>query len=188
MWCGVVWCGVVWCDLAYTCTQGYPYIEAEVEQGVREYTRSIKDFVSLRIRLAYVNVHAAKAVVPVVGKLMAAQVRLRHHGRFRAQSARERVQCGTSCFLLHCLHQDVNDSAGRIVWSRLLFVACTCYMIGNVHQLGWTDVERARQEKDALDHIAEFGGPIPSTGPTINLHSPNQVGQNAVNYLYLLSD
>jgi glycerol-3-phosphate dehydrogenase len=50
---------------------GYPFIEAEVEYGCAEYCRSIKDMLSLRMRIAFLNSEAAKELVPSVGEIMA---------------------------------------------------------------------------------------------------------------------
>ena len=50
---------------------GFPFIEAEVEYAVGEYCRSVKDLLSLRMRLAYINSDAAKEAVPRATELMA---------------------------------------------------------------------------------------------------------------------
>ena len=50
---------------------GFPFIEAEVEYAVGEYCRSVKDLLSLRMRLAYINSEAAKQAIPRVAELMA---------------------------------------------------------------------------------------------------------------------
>jgi glycerol-3-phosphate dehydrogenase len=50
---------------------GYPFIEEEVEYCCGEYCRSVKDMLSLRMRLAYINSEAAKEAVPRVADIMA---------------------------------------------------------------------------------------------------------------------
>ena len=59
--------GKAWPKLA----EGYPYIQSEVEYAVAEYARTVKDVVSLRTRLAFLDKEAAVAVVPVVARIMA---------------------------------------------------------------------------------------------------------------------
>ena len=49
---------------------GFPFIEAEVEYAVGEYCRSVKDLLSLRMRIAYINSDAAKEAVPRAAELM----------------------------------------------------------------------------------------------------------------------
>jgi len=51
--------------------EGYPFIEEEVEYCCGEYCRSVKDMLSLRMRLAYINSEAAKEAVPRVADIMA---------------------------------------------------------------------------------------------------------------------
>ena len=80
--------------------EGYPFVEAEVEYACAEYCRSVKDLLSLRMRLAFLNSEAAKEIVPRVAALMA-------------------------------------------------------------KTLHWSSREQARQEKEALAYLSEFGGPVP---------------------------
>ena len=63
--------GKRWPKFGKVLVDGYPYIEAEVDYAVGEYCRSVKDFLSLRVRLAYINSEAAKEAVPRVADLMA---------------------------------------------------------------------------------------------------------------------
>ena len=69
---------------------GYPFIEEEVEYCCGEYCRSVKDMLSLRMRLAYINSEAAKEIVPKVAELMGA--RLGWSGRERARQEAEAME------------------------------------------------------------------------------------------------
>lgn len=80
--------------------EGHPHIECEVKYACMEYTRTVYDMLSLRTRLAYINIAAAVAAAPRVAELMA-------------------------------------------------------------DELGWDEVEKARQLADAYKRLAEFGGPVP---------------------------
>ena len=93
--------GLAWPRFGQSLVQGFPFIEAEVEQAVNEYARTVKDVIALRTRLAYLNVHAAREAVPRVAVLM-----------------------------------------------------------GDL--LEWDDDERARQEREAMEFIRSFGGPVPA--------------------------
>merc|ERR1719353_232389 len=51
--------------------EGYPFIEAEVEYAANnEYAVTVKDMLTLRMRLAYLNSEAAKHAIPRVAELM----------------------------------------------------------------------------------------------------------------------
>lgn len=54
--------------------EGHPHIECEVKYACMEYTRTVADFLSLRTRLAYVNIVGARAAVPRVTELMAVEL------------------------------------------------------------------------------------------------------------------
>lgn len=49
---------------------GFPYLDLEIAFAVKEYVRTVKDFVGLRTRLAFLNVEAAEAAIPTVAKTM----------------------------------------------------------------------------------------------------------------------
>jgi len=52
-------------------SEGYPYLESEIEYAVKhEYAVSVKDMLTTRMRLAYLNSEAAKAAIPRVAELM----------------------------------------------------------------------------------------------------------------------
>ena len=54
-----------------TLVDGYPFIEAEVEYAANnEYAVTVKDMLTLRMRLAYLNSEAAKHAIPRVAELM----------------------------------------------------------------------------------------------------------------------
>lgn len=73
-----------------TLVEGHPFIEAEVAYACREYARSLKDVLSLRMRLAFLNSEAAKEIVPKVAELMGA--RLGWSGRERARQEAEAME------------------------------------------------------------------------------------------------
>jgi hypothetical protein len=64
--------------------EGHPHIECEVKYGCMEYTRTVYDMLSLRTRLAYINIAAAVSAAPRVTELMAAEL-----GWDEAESARQ---------------------------------------------------------------------------------------------------
>ena len=51
---------------------GFPYMEAEIEYACKhEMAMTVKDMLTLRMRLAYINSEAAKQAIPRVAELMA---------------------------------------------------------------------------------------------------------------------
>ncbi|KAH8277579.1 hypothetical protein KR018_001460 [Drosophila ironensis] len=52
----------------------FPYIEAEVRQGVRDFACSLEDMVARRLRVAFLNVQVAEAILPQVAKIMAKEL------------------------------------------------------------------------------------------------------------------
>lgn len=67
--------GKRWPRFGKRLVDGYPFIEAEVEYAAKhEYAVSVKDMISLRMRLCYLNSTAAKEAIPRVTELMAAQL------------------------------------------------------------------------------------------------------------------
>jgi glycerol-3-phosphate dehydrogenase len=64
--------GKVWPRFGQVLVDGYPYIEAEIEYACKnEYVRTLKDMLTLRFRLAFLNSEAAVAVAPQVCDIMA---------------------------------------------------------------------------------------------------------------------
>lgn len=53
----------------------FPYIDAEVRYGVREYACSAIDMIARRLRLAFLNVQAAIEALPVVIDIMADELK-----------------------------------------------------------------------------------------------------------------
>jgi len=66
--------GKEWPRYGVRLAEGYPYIQAEVRYAVREYVRTVKDFISLRTRLAYLNTAAARQAIPSVAAIMAQEL------------------------------------------------------------------------------------------------------------------
>ncbi|NXO30585.1 GPDM protein, partial [Cisticola juncidis] len=57
----------------------FPYIEAEVVYGVREYARTAVDIISRRTRLAFLNVQAAHEALPRIVDIMAKELNWCEH-------------------------------------------------------------------------------------------------------------
>lgn len=53
----------------------FPYIDAEVRYGVREYACTAIDMIARRIRLAFLNVQAAQEALPGVVDIMAEELK-----------------------------------------------------------------------------------------------------------------
>jgi len=68
--------GKRWPRFGRVLVEGYPFIEEEIEYACKhEMAVSVKDMLTLRMRLAYLNSEAAKEVVPRVTELMAEQLK-----------------------------------------------------------------------------------------------------------------
>ncbi|XP_011154652.1 glycerol-3-phosphate dehydrogenase, mitochondrial [Harpegnathos saltator] len=52
----------------------FPYIDAEIRYGVREYARTAIDMIARRLRLAFLNVQAAQEALPVIIDIMAEEL------------------------------------------------------------------------------------------------------------------
>lgn len=52
----------------------FPYIDAEIRYGVREYACTAIDMIARRLRLAFLNVQAAQEALPVVCDIMAEEL------------------------------------------------------------------------------------------------------------------
>lgn len=64
--------GKRWPRFGKTLVEGYPFIEEEIEYCCKhEYAVTVKDMLTLRMRLAYLNSEAAKEAIPRVSELMA---------------------------------------------------------------------------------------------------------------------
>lgn len=53
----------------------FPYIDAEIRYGVREYARTAIDMVARRLRLAFLNVQAAQEALPGIIEIMAEELK-----------------------------------------------------------------------------------------------------------------
>ncbi|ALC41661.1 CG2137 [Drosophila busckii] len=54
--------------------QEFPYIEAEVRQGIREYACHLVDMVARRMRVAFLNVQATEQILPRVADVMSTEL------------------------------------------------------------------------------------------------------------------
>ena len=64
--------GKTWPRFGKALVEGYPYIESEIEFACHyEYVRTLKDMLTLRFRLAFLNSEAAIAIAPKVCDVMA---------------------------------------------------------------------------------------------------------------------
>ncbi|KAK1117562.1 glycerol-3-phosphate dehydrogenase [Melipona bicolor] len=52
----------------------FPYIDAEIRYGVREYARTTIDMIARRLRLAFLNVQAAQEALPAIIDIMAEEL------------------------------------------------------------------------------------------------------------------
>ncbi|KAH8309541.1 hypothetical protein KR059_011643 [Drosophila kikkawai] len=52
----------------------FPYIEAEVRQGVRDFACTLQDMVARRLRVAFLNVQVAEQILPQVANIMAQEL------------------------------------------------------------------------------------------------------------------
>ncbi|EDW71967.1 uncharacterized protein Dwil_GK10696 [Drosophila willistoni] len=53
----------------------FPYIEAEVNQGIREHACTLTDMIARRLRVAFLNVQVAEEILPKVAEIMAAELK-----------------------------------------------------------------------------------------------------------------
>ncbi|EDW62062.1 glycerol-3-phosphate dehydrogenase, mitochondrial [Drosophila virilis] len=68
-------CGGKWPIIGKRLHSEFPYIEAEVRQGVRDYACTLVDMVARRLRVAFLNVHAAEEILPQVANEMARELK-----------------------------------------------------------------------------------------------------------------
>jgi len=85
--------GKRWPRFGRVLVEGYPYLEEEVEYATKyEYAVSVKDMLTLRMRLAYINSEAAKEAIPRVTELMAGQLKWSKKEKARQEAeAREYI-------------------------------------------------------------------------------------------------
>lgn len=53
----------------------FPYIDAEIRYGVREYACTTIDMIARRLRLAFLNVQAAQEALPAIVEIMAEELK-----------------------------------------------------------------------------------------------------------------
>lgn len=53
----------------------FPYIDAEIRYGVREYACNAIDMIARRLRLAFLNVQAAQEALPAIVDIMAEELK-----------------------------------------------------------------------------------------------------------------
>lgn len=66
--------GKRWPKFGRYIAEGYPYIESEVKYAVQEYARTVRDVLTLRTRLAFLNAEAARGSVRRIADLMALEL------------------------------------------------------------------------------------------------------------------
>ncbi|XP_012527204.1 glycerol-3-phosphate dehydrogenase, mitochondrial isoform X1 [Monomorium pharaonis] len=82
----------------------FPYIDAEIRYGVREYARTAIDMIARRLRLAFLNVQAAQEALPVIIDIMAEEL----HWSAEEKKKQHRE---ASEFLAHEMGQMVNRAS-----------------------------------------------------------------------------
>lgn len=53
----------------------FPYIDAEIRYGIREYACNIVDMIARRIRLSFLNVQAAQEALPFIADIMGEELK-----------------------------------------------------------------------------------------------------------------
>ncbi|KAH8316275.1 hypothetical protein KR067_004130 [Drosophila pandora] len=66
--------GMAWPIVGKRLHSEFPYIEAEVRQGVRDFACTLEDMVARRLRVAFLNVQVAEAILPQVANIMAKEL------------------------------------------------------------------------------------------------------------------
>ncbi|XP_023162460.2 glycerol-3-phosphate dehydrogenase, mitochondrial [Drosophila hydei] len=67
--------GGLWPIIGKRLHSDFPYIEAEVRQGVKDYACTLVDMVARRLRVAFLNVQAAEDILPRVAAEMARELK-----------------------------------------------------------------------------------------------------------------
>ena len=67
--------GSRWPVVGKRLVEQFPYIEAEIQYAVTEYTCTIVDFLARRTRLAFLNAEAAADAIPKVADIMAKELK-----------------------------------------------------------------------------------------------------------------
>ncbi|XP_016958480.1 glycerol-3-phosphate dehydrogenase, mitochondrial [Drosophila biarmipes] len=66
--------GMAWPIVGKRLHSEFPYIEAEVRQGVRDFACTLEDMVARRLRVAFLNVQVAQEILPQVANIMAKEL------------------------------------------------------------------------------------------------------------------
>ncbi|KAH8290480.1 hypothetical protein KR054_003479 [Drosophila jambulina] len=66
--------GMAWPIVGKRLHSEFPYIEAEVRQGVRDFACTLQDMVARRLRVAFLNVQVAEQILPQVADIMAQEL------------------------------------------------------------------------------------------------------------------
>ncbi|XP_011159595.2 glycerol-3-phosphate dehydrogenase, mitochondrial isoform X2 [Solenopsis invicta] len=82
----------------------FPYIDAEIRYGVREYARTAIDMIARRLRLAFLNVQAAQEALPGIIDIMAEELHW-------SAEEKKKQQREASEFLAHEMGQMVNRAS-----------------------------------------------------------------------------
>lgn len=82
----------------------FPYIDAEIRYGVREYARTAIDMIARRLRLAFLNVQAAQEALPGIIEIMAEELKW-------SKEEQERQLKEASDFLANEMGQMVNRAS-----------------------------------------------------------------------------
>ncbi|XP_052841624.1 glycerol-3-phosphate dehydrogenase, mitochondrial [Drosophila gunungcola] len=81
--------GMAWPIVGKRLHSEFPYIEAEVKQGVREFACTLEDMVARRLRVAFLNVQVAGEILPQVASIMAKELNwTREHTRKQIRETR----------------------------------------------------------------------------------------------------
>lgn len=81
----------------------FPYIDAEIRYGVREYAVTAIDMIARRLRLAFLNVQAAQEALPEIVSIMAEEL-----GWNEGKSRRNLLcfnRCEVEAFITHLIHR-----------------------------------------------------------------------------------
>ncbi|XP_020818068.1 glycerol-3-phosphate dehydrogenase, mitochondrial [Drosophila serrata] len=66
--------GMSWPIVGKRLHSEFPYIEAEVRQGVRDFACTLQDMVARRLQVAFLNVQVAEQILPQVANIMAQEL------------------------------------------------------------------------------------------------------------------
>ncbi|XP_037714428.1 glycerol-3-phosphate dehydrogenase, mitochondrial isoform X2 [Drosophila subpulchrella] len=99
--------GMAWPIVGKRLHSEFPYIEAEVKQGVRDFACTLEDMVARRLRVAFLNVQVAQEILPQVANIMAKELNWS-----RDQTKRQIRE--TQAFLNTQMGQLTNENASQM--------------------------------------------------------------------------